>query len=100
MSTSMNGPDKGITAIFNRFSNWFGRMFNAADQLAAVWLRGWAYVWFGIGELPSADETISAWVGRNAIAGNRHALIAEKVIDFLMTQKGHCRRAVARDDDD
>jgi hypothetical protein len=99
MSQSLNGPAKGIAAIFDRFSNWLGAMLTCLDQLAAVWLRGFGYVWFG-GELPSADETISAWVGRNAIAGNRAALIAEKVIDFLMTQPGHCRRAIARDDED
>jgi hypothetical protein len=96
----MNGPSKGITAIFDRFSNWAGRMFDSADQLLCVWIRGWSFVWFGIGELPSADETISAWVGRNAIAGNRAALVAEKVIDFLMMQPGHCRAAIARDDND
>ena len=100
MSTSRNGPSKGLAAIFDRFSNWIGRLFTGLDQLAAVWIRGFSYVWFGIGELPSADETISAWVGRNAIAGNRIALIAERVIDFLMTQPGHCRRAVSRDGQD
>jgi hypothetical protein len=91
----VNGPER----IFDRFSNWFGSFFDAIDQLLAVWIRGWSYVWFGIGELPSADETISAWVGRNAIAGNRIALIAEKFIDFLMGA-GHCRGAIARDDND
>ena len=100
MSTSLNGPDKGVTAIFDRFSNWIGRLFIALDQLFAVWVRGWAYVWFGSGELPSADETLSAFIGRMAIAGHKWALRAEKIIDFLMTQPGHCRRAVARDDDD
>lgn len=95
----MNGPEKGVGAIFSRLSLWFGRMFMTLDQALCVWIRGWGYVYFG-GELPSADETISAWVGRNAIAGKRWALRAEKFIDALMTQEGHCRRAVERDDDD
>lgn len=96
----MNGPSRGVTAIFDRLSNWLGRMFVCCDQMVAVWLRGWAYVWFGLGELPSADETLSAFIGRSAIAGKPWALKAEKLIDFLMTQPGHCRRAVERDDDD
>lgn len=98
MSVSLNGPEKGAGAIFSRLADWSLRMFATLDQALCVWIRGFGYVWFGIGELPSADETISAWVGRNAIAGNKAALIAEKVIDFVMTQKGHCRAAIARDD--
>jgi hypothetical protein len=100
VSQSLNGPDKGIPAIFDRFSNWIGRLATSADQLFCVWVRGWGFVWFGIGDLPSADETLSAFVGKQAIAGKKWALIAEKVIDFLMTQKGHCRRAIARDGQD
>lgn len=40
------------------------------------------------------DETISSRVGRNAIAGKKWALIAEKVINALFSllgQKNHCR---------
>lgn len=100
MSTSLNSPEKGASAIFSRFSDWFGRMFVAVDQLFCVWLRGWFFVWFGMGGLPSADETLSAFVGRMAILNHPWALRAERVIDFLMTQKGHCRQAIGRDDDD
>ena len=100
MSTSLNKPVSGIAGIFDRFSVWFGRMFIALDQAFAVWVRGFFFVWFNMGELPSADETLSAFVGRNAILNRRWALIAERVIDFLMTQKGHCRAAISRDDDD
>jgi hypothetical protein len=75
-------------------------MLVCVDQLAACWLRGWFYVWLGMGELPSADETMSAFVGRNAIAGRPWALVAEKVIDFVMRQPGHCRAAIGHDDQD
>lgn len=86
--------------MLTRLLAWTGRMLVCADQLLACWLRGWFYVWLGRGELPSADETLSAFVGRHAIAGKRWALVAERVIDAVMTQRGHCRAAIARDDED
>jgi hypothetical protein len=86
--------------IFDRFSNWFERLFTCLDQLLAVWLRGWFYVWLGWGELPSADETLSAFVGRHAIMGQPWALRAENIIDAMMLAKGHCREAVQRDKND
>jgi hypothetical protein len=89
-----------VTAAFDRFANWLTQMFKAVDQLFAVWIRGFFFVWLNMGELPSADETLSAFVGRMAILNHRWALRAEKIIDFLMTQPGHCRRAIERDDDD
>jgi hypothetical protein len=89
----MNGAER----FFDRFVNWLGRMFIALDQLFSVWARGWLYVWLGKGGLPSADETLSSFVGRMAIAGHRTALIAEKAIDSLMGRPGHCRRAIVRD---
>ena len=89
-----------MLGTFDRFSNWLGRMFVCLDQLFAVWVRGFFYVWMNRGGLPSADETISAFVGRMAILNHPWALRAEKVIDFLMTQKGHCRRAIGHDDND
>lgn len=88
-----------MTEVFNRFSLWLDRFLVGLDQLFAVWFRGWFYVWGG-GELPSADETLSAWVGRSAVAGKPWALRAEKIIDKIMLAPGHCRRAVERDGQD
>jgi hypothetical protein len=68
----------------------------AIDQVACVTFRGLGYVWCG-GEMPNADETISGWVGRRAIAGKHWALIAERVIDFPFSPAGHCRRAAEHD---
>lgn len=85
-----------MIAIFDRFANWFDTFLVACDQFLAVWIRGWIYVWFN-GEKPSADETISAWIGRSAIAGKPWALRAEKIIDGIMLAPGHCREAVLRD---
>lgn len=96
---SVDPPSKptGAIGVFDRFATWVQVMFVACDQWLACWIRGFVFVWLG-GEKPSADETLSAWVGRCAIAGYRAGRIAEKVIDFVMTQPGHCRRAIARDD--
>lgn len=66
----------------------------AFDQLVCVWLRCWGFVFAGRGE-PDPDETISSWVGRNAVAGERWALTAEKVIDALLGA-GHCRANIGR----
>ena len=68
------------------------------DQLAQVVLVGAAYLLRLTDVCPSADETISSYVGRGAIAGRRWALIAERIIDLLFVQlgeePGHCRRNV------
>ena len=44
------------------------------------------------------DETISSRVGRGAIKGNRFALLAERVIDWifwrLAGEVGHCRASI------
>jgi hypothetical protein len=74
VSTSLNPPEKGFAAIFGRLSDWLGRMFVCADQMFCVWLRGWFFVWFGMGKLPSADETLSAFVGRMAMLNHPWAL--------------------------
>ena len=77
-------------------------MLLALDQLAYVWLAGWVYVWLGRGVCPSADETISSCVGRQAIAGKRWALLAETIIDrlflVLARQSGHCRASIEWDE--
>jgi hypothetical protein len=67
-------------------------MLICLDQFCGCWLRGWDYVWFG-GECPNADETISSWVGRNAVEGEPWALVAERFIDALFGS-GHCRRNI------
>jgi hypothetical protein len=85
--------------VIKRLGAWTLRMLIAIDQLIGCWLKGWCYVWIG-GELPSADETLSAWVGRKAVEGKRWALIAEKIIDKIMLHPGHCRLAIENDDRD
>jgi hypothetical protein len=75
-----------------RLRHWLHLMLVSIDQTAGCWLRGWIYVWQG-GEEPSPDETISSFVGRNALERRRWALVAEAIIDRIMGA-GHCRRSI------
>ena len=59
-------------AVFNTFG-------------AGLW-----WVLTGRGDCPDPDEPLSARVGRNAVAGKRWALLAERLIDGIFG-KGHCR---------
>lgn len=95
MSTSLNKPSR--LAWFSRIADCLLTLFTCVDQMFCVCLRSPFYIVRG-GERPSADETLSAFVGRMAILNHPWALRAERVIDFLMTQKGHCRAAISRDD--
>ena len=68
------------------------------DQLAQVALVGIAYV-AGITSIcPSADETISSYVGRAELRGARWAIVVAWMIDRLFVllgeAPGHCRRNV------
>jgi hypothetical protein len=70
------------------------------DQFAHVLLGGPKYVTRG-GPCPSADETISSKVGRQAIKGRNWARAAELVINTLFRALGdrdHCRRSIEWDE--
>lgn len=85
--------------MIERLGSWVFQMLLAIDQLAYVWIAGWLYVWVGDRNCPNADETISSCVGRNAMAGKKWALIAEKVINALFWfAPDHCRRAIEWDE--
>lgn len=87
----------GFRAFLGRLRGWTLQMLISLDQLGHVWCAGWFYVWLGRGACPNADETISSWVGRRAIAGKGWALIAEKIINaafLLVGQRDHCRRHI------
>lgn len=77
---------------------WLLHMLICVDQLVQCWIRGWWYVWLG-GDCPSADETVSDWIGQSANAGKRWATIGQKLIDGIFGQ-GYCQRAIADDDHD
>ena len=84
---------------FDRLDECFGAWWTSFDQLCCVTIRTPFYIVMGWGGKPSADQTISAFVGINAIAGMAWALAAEKAINFIMGD-GHCRGAIARDGKD
>lgn len=66
---------------------YFVRILVAIDQFGNTLLDG------------NPDETISSRVGRNAIAGKKWALIAEKVINALFWfQPNHCRTHIEWDE--
>lgn len=68
------------------------------DQFAQVVFVGVAYIVGVAGTCPSADETISSYVGRGEQRGARWAQIAAAVIDELFVllgeEPGHCARNV------
>ncbi len=81
-----------------RLTLWFRQILVSMDQFAQVMIVGVAYV-IGLASVcPSADETISSYVGRAARRGARWARIAAAVIDRLFVmlgeQPGHCDRNV------
>lgn len=84
--------------FFDRLVNLWQTLFDCLDQLLCVVLFGLPYV-CGFALRPSADTTISARVGKNAVRGKRWALIAERVINFF-AGPGHCRHAISTDDSD
>jgi hypothetical protein len=61
------------------------------DELGQVFLRSPIYILTGH-NLPSAHETISAWVGASAAAGQRWAIEAAKLLDSIFGVN-HCLRA-------
>ena len=78
-----------------RGREWLHLVAVAFDAWAQTVIFGFAYV-LDLGPRPIASDTISAVVGRNAIAQRRWALIAEVIIDWIFERlgeaPGHCRR--------
>lgn len=68
------------------------------DQFAQVLIVGAAFILGLTSVCPSADETISSYVGRGQLRGARWAQAAAAVIDSLFIllgeEPGHCRRNV------
>jgi hypothetical protein len=70
----------------------------SVDQFAQVLLVGAGYILGLTSVCPSADETISSYVGRGQLRGAGWARAAAAVIDTLFIllgeEPGHCRRNV------
>jgi hypothetical protein len=66
------------------------------DQFVAILIKIPLYILLNH-PAPNPDETISSIVGRNAVAGQRWAIISEKVINFIFGVLGdhnHCRKSI------
>jgi hypothetical protein len=86
--------------MFNRLRRWLLELLISLDQLGHVLCGGPKYIFRG-GPCPSADETISSKVGRQAAKGRRWAIAAEKVINAgfrILGQRDHCRHAIEWDE--
>lgn len=70
----------------------------SVDQFAQVVIVGVAYVFHLTDACPSADETISSYVGRGELRGAWWARLLAPAIDHLFVllgeAPGHCRRNV------
>ncbi len=82
----------------DRLLLWLRQILVSVDQLAQVLLVGIFYVAGVTGVCPSADETISSYVGRGQLRSAWWARILAAAIDSLFIllgeEPGHCRRNV------
>lgn len=82
----------------SRLARWARQLLVAIDQLAQVIIVGLFYAVGLTSVCPSADETISSYVGRGELRGAWWARIPAAVIDRLFIvlgeSPGHCRRNV------
>lgn len=78
-----------------RFARWVYLFAVALTQgIVNTTIAGLWWVITGRGQEPDPDEPFSSRVGRNAIAGKRWALIAERIVDGIFGA-GHCRASAA-----
>lgn len=84
--------------MISRVALWLRQLLVSIDQFAQVVIVGLLYV-VGLSDAcPSADETISSFVGRGEIRGAWWAGPTARAIDGLFVllgeRPGHCRRNV------
>jgi len=84
--------------VIRRVAAWARQMLVSVDQFAQVVLIGPFYVVGLAPDCPSADETISSYVGRGEMRGAWWARLIAPAIDRLFIllgeEPGHCRRNV------
>lgn len=84
--------------MIGRLARWLRQILVSVDQLAQVLLVGMFYVAGLTAACPSADETISSYVGRGQLRGAWWARVLAPLIDGLLVllgeRPGHCRRNV------
>lgn len=84
--------------MLSRLALLLRQLLVSIDQLAQVLFVGVFYVTGLTDECPSADETVSSYVGRAELRGARWAWVLARAIDGLFVllgeAPGHCRRNV------
>ncbi len=84
--------------MLKRLRSVIRQLLVSIDQLAQVLIVGAFHIAGLVTVCPSADETISSYVGRGEMRGARWALILAPAIDRLFIllgeAPGHCRRNV------
>lgn len=87
-----------MAGLLDRLGAVTRQLLVSIDQLAQVAIVGALFIIGVTGICPSADETISSYVGRGQMRGARWARIIAPVIDRLFMllgeEPGHCRRNV------
>lgn len=87
-----------MAGVIARIGAVVRQLLVSVDQFAQVVIVGAGYIFGFTSICPSADETISSYVGRGQIRGARWARAAAAVIDGLFIllgeDPGHCRRNV------
>jgi hypothetical protein len=84
--------------VLSRLALWARQILVSVDQLGQVILVGIFYVLGLTSACPSADETISSYVGRGQLRDAWWARLLAPPIDLLFVllgeEPGHCRRNV------
>lgn len=86
-----------ITNWFDRAATCTGELFWLLDKYLLFLIKAFFFVWLNRGHAPTLDYTVSAYVGLHASLGERWALIAAKVIGWLMLNPKHCFQAYERE---
>lgn len=83
--------------MFVRLNRWLWLVLAGLSRyFINTWIAGLWWALTGRGKEPDPGETFSSRVGRNALQGDRWALIAERLVDYLFWP-GHCRDSIERD---
>jgi hypothetical protein len=87
--------------MIRRLLQWLLSLALETDKIicfAVRWIAAFVFfVILGQGTLPRTDQSISGFVGSCAAAGRPWAIIAQKIIDFVMLNPEHCQNAITND---
>lgn len=80
-----------------RFALWFDK----SSCFLPRWIVSFfTYVILNRSGLPRTDRSWSGWVGECALQNQGWALVAQKLVNFIMMNPNHCGNAVGHDSND